>query len=103
VVETFGTNNKSSYKSVVLVEFPRLGCKALGFLTGFISLSGNERFAKVFIPTAPNPTTGFFELVPADQIKGVDMSVEETFKTILPVGLVSPQQLHTLVVPKNTP
>jgi uncharacterized membrane protein len=93
VVEAFGGTDKPAYKSVVLVEFPRTGCKALGFLTGFVELNENTRYAKVIIPTAPNPTTGFFELFPADQIEEVNVTMEEAFKMILSVGLVSPDNL----------
>jgi uncharacterized membrane protein len=94
VVETFGSNDKPAYKSVVLVEFPRLGCKSVGFLTGVVTLSGGKRFAKVFIPTAPNPTTGYFELIPVEEVEELDLSVEDTFKMILSVGMLSPEALQ---------
>lgn len=94
VVGAFGGSDKPTYKSVVLVEFPRAGCKAVGFLTGFVHLNQNNRYAKVIIPTVPNPTTGFFELVPADQIEKVNITVEEAFKMILSVGLVSPEDIR---------
>jgi uncharacterized membrane protein len=93
VVEAFGGSDKPVYKSVVLVDFPRAGSKALGFLTGYVDLGGNRRYAKVIIPTAPNPTTGFFELFPADQIEKVNLTVEDAFKMILSVGLISPDSM----------
>ena len=93
VVESLGGSDKPVYKSVVLVEFPRTGYKALGFLTGFVLMNKSHRYAKVIIPTAPNPTTGFFELVPEDQIEKVNITVEEAFKMILSVGLVSPEDM----------
>jgi uncharacterized membrane protein len=93
VVEAFGGTDKPAYKSVVLVEFPKAGCKALGFLTGFVVLNKKNRYAKVVIPTSPNPTTGFFELFPADQIEEVKITVEEAFKMILSVGLISPDSI----------
>jgi uncharacterized membrane protein len=99
VVDTFGANDKPGYKSVVLVEFPRPGCKSVGFLTGFVTLPGDRRYAKVFIPTAPNPTTGYFELIVADEIEELSLSVEDTFKMILSVGLVSPEHLE--ISPKS--
>ncbi len=101
VVEAFGTDSKPAYKSVVLVDFPKAGCKALGLLTGFVMLNKNNRYAKVIIPTAPNPTTGFFELIPADQIEEVDMTVEETFKMILSVGLLSPERINISSIPRD--
>lgn len=102
VVEAFGGSDKPAYKSVVLVDFPGAECKALGFLTGFIFLNGKERYAKVLIPTTPNPTTGFFELVPADQIVEVNITVEDTFKMILSMGLVSPKSLMLSPIPQET-
>jgi uncharacterized membrane protein len=101
VVEAFGGTDKPIYNSVVLVEFPRTGCKALGFLTGFVVLNGNRRYGKVIIPTAPNPTTGFFELIPPDQIEEIDVSVEEAFKMILSVGLVSPERMTVSSIPQE--
>jgi len=98
VVEAFDTSERPAYRSVVLVEFPKPGFKSLGFLTGFVALGDGRRWAKVFVPTAPNPTTGFFELVPVDQAEEVDMTVEEAFKMILSVGLVSPQRINTSAV-----
>ncbi len=102
VVEAFGGSDRPVYKSVVLVEFPRAGSKALGFLTGFVVLNGSRRYAKVIIPTTPNPTTGFFELIPDDQIEKVNMTVEEAFKMILSVGLISPDNLTAASVPQET-
>jgi uncharacterized membrane protein len=93
VLETFGSTDRQAYKSVVLVDFPRVGCKALGFLTGFILLNNGTRYAKVIIPTAPNPTTGFLQFFPADQIEELSLSIEEAFKMILSVGLVSPKKM----------
>lgn len=94
LVDAFGGADRPVYKSVVLVEFPRTGCKALGFLTGFVALNGENRYAKVIIPTAPNPTTGFFELIPPDQVEEVNLTVEEAFKMILSAGLVSPENIN---------
>ena len=101
VVEAFGGTDKPIHNSVVLVEFPRTGCKALGFLTGFVVLNGNRRYGKVIIPTAPNPTTGFFELIPPDQIEEIDVSVEEAFKMILSVGLISPERMTVSSIPQE--
>jgi len=102
VVGAFGKPGKSAYRSVVLVEFPRAGCKAIGFLMGFVTLNGTSRYAKVIIPTAPNPTTGFFELVPADQVEEVNLSAEDAFKMILSLGLVSPENIILSSVPQET-
>jgi uncharacterized membrane protein len=82
-----------SFTSVVLVEFPRKGFYAVGFLTGTLKDSSGRTFCKVFIPTTPNPTTGFFELISAGEVLQTELTVEEAFKTIISGGIVSPDIL----------
>lgn len=84
---------KEAFMSVVLVEFPRPGMKAIGFLTGYIEDSNGKRYCKVFIPTTPNPTTGFFEIVPVEDVVQAAFSVEEAFKMIMSGGILSPDKL----------
>ena len=93
VMQAVSLPNRSVFKSVVLVEFPRPGFRAIGFLTGRIKDSNYSEFCKVFIPTAPNVTTGFFELVPTNEIEPISMNVEEAFKMIISGGIVSPERL----------
>jgi uncharacterized membrane protein len=81
------------------VEFPRPGLKAVGFLTGYIEDSAGKKFCKVMIPTTPNPTTGFFELVPAEDIIETTLTVEEAFKMIISGGIVSPDLIKFLEPP----
>jgi uncharacterized membrane protein len=82
-----------SIKSVVMVEFPRPGFKSIGFLTGRIKTSDGKEFCKVLIPTTPNPTTGFFELVPSEEVAETNLTIEEAFKMIISGGIVSPDSL----------
>lgn len=87
------TSNKSSFKQVVLVEFPREGHRAVGFVTGEQDETfhqGPERTVSVFIPTTPNPTSGFLILVPANEVKKLDMSVAEGIKFIVSLGAIPP-------------
>ena len=60
VVKAMSLPDRTMFKSVVLVEFPRPGLKAMGFLTGYITDSEGKKYCKIFIPTTPNPTTGIF-------------------------------------------
>jgi uncharacterized membrane protein len=89
VTQAFSVPDRAAFKSVVLLEFPRPGFMAVGFLTGHIQDRDGRKYCKVFIPTSPNPTTGFFEIVPADAVRATSMSVEEAFKMIISGGLVS--------------
>ena len=90
VVDAFAISNKSTFKSVVLVEFPRPGLQAVGFVTGTVKNQDGAEFYKVFIPTAPNPTTGFLEIVPPADVRQTDLTVEEGFKMLVSGGLISP-------------
>lgn len=83
----------SAFEKVVLVEWPRPGLYSVGFLNGeaWVQVEGRARMVNVFLPTTPNPTTGFFAMVPEDQVVETDMSVEQGFKILMSAGLVAPQ------------
>jgi uncharacterized membrane protein len=99
VISAFSVPSQSGFRSVVLVEFPRPGFKAFGFVTGLINDQDGNVYAKVFIPTSPNPTTGFFELIPADEVVHVDIPYEDAFKMIISGGIISPEALRTSPAP----
>jgi uncharacterized membrane protein len=88
VIQSF-SHDKAAFKSVVVVQFPRPGFYAFAFLTGYINDREGNKYCKVFIPTTPNPTTGFFEIIPAHEVRETDMTIEEGFKTIISGGIVS--------------
>ena len=87
--------NKHSFKTVVLVEFPREGVHSIGFLTSEqrdeVQQKTREKVVCVFIPTTPNPTSGFLILVPEDKVMKLDMSVTDAIKYIVSLGSVSPE------------
>jgi uncharacterized membrane protein len=95
----FSSSNKSSFKHVVLVEFPGQGIYSIGFLTGAqpaeVSSKLNARLLSVFVPTTPNPTGGFVLLVPERQITTLEMSVADGLKFILSLGSVAPEYFPT--------
>jgi uncharacterized membrane protein len=93
VVEALSLPEGTAFKSVVVVDFPYPGLKAIGFLTGYVLDDAGRRFAKVLIPTTPNPTTGFLELVPAEAVVITDLAIEEGFKMIMSCGIVCPENL----------
>ncbi|MFC1652538.1 DUF502 domain-containing protein [Planctomycetota bacterium] len=95
VVNAFAVEDRPAYKSVVLVGYPRAGFLALGFLTGYVTLEPDRRMATVFLPTAPNFTTGFLQLIPLEEVLTTDLTVEEAFKMILSAGLVAPETIAT--------
>jgi uncharacterized membrane protein len=89
---------RGAFRQVVMLEYPRSGLYALGFITatqakGFQDLVG-EQTVNVFIPTAPNPTSGFFLVVPERSVIPVPISVEEALKMIVSGGLIVPPALQ---------
>ncbi len=94
IVATFGTQNRNLFNKVVLLEYPRKGCWSLGFLTNkqqgeAQSLIGGEIWT-VFVPTTPNPTSGFLLMLPREEIIELEMSVGEGMKMIISGGAVMP-------------
>ncbi len=93
LIETF-TNSKSDKKTVVLVEYPRKGVYAVGFATkentGEIRKKAGKELMNVFVPTTPNPTSGFLLMFPKDEIIYLDLSFEEASKFIVSAGSFNP-------------
>jgi uncharacterized membrane protein len=92
------SDTQSSFNRVVLVEYPRRGMWGVAFVTGPVRGAIRDAFPNVrmlncFIPTTPNPTSGFYLLVPEADVLEVDLSVEDAFKVIMSAGLVTPERL----------
>jgi len=89
MTQTF-TNTDSKKKSVVLIEYPRKGSWAVGFATkdnvGEITEKTNKKLVNVFVPTTPNPTSGFLLMFPKDEVIYLDMTFEEASKFIVSAG-----------------
>jgi len=97
VDEAFTSGKKSSFKTVVIVEYPREGIYSVGFITSDqdnpIHRATNETIVCVFIPTTPIPTGGFLILVPVDKVTKLDISVADGFKYIISLGALSQEYL----------
>lgn len=99
VFVTLFTQSSNSFRQVVLIEFPRRGAWSLGFVTGETSgevarrTAGGEPMVNVFVPTTPNPTSGFLMFVPKSDLIYLDMSVEDGLKKLVSIGLVVPVDL----------
>lgn len=86
-----GLKGERKFKSVVFVEYPSPGCRLIGFVTGaFQENSECEGLTSVFVPTSPNPLTGFLILIENEKIQPSEMTVEEASKMVLSAGLVNP-------------
>ncbi|MES9970338.1 MAG: DUF502 domain-containing protein [Candidatus Thiodiazotropha sp.] len=94
MVETMFADKGKSFRKVVLVEFPRRGLWTLAFLTseenGAVQQVTGRDVVNVYIPTTPNPTGGYFVLVPKEDLREVDMSVDDGLKMLLSMGAVNP-------------
>jgi len=89
MTQTF-TKNENNKKNVVLIEYPRKGSWAVGFATkdnsGEISTKTNKKLVNVFVPTTPNPTSGFLLMFPKEELIYLDMTFEEASKFIVSAG-----------------
>jgi uncharacterized membrane protein len=97
IVDAFSLQGKQLFNRVVLVEYPRKGTYAVGFVTGEcrgeVQNKTAARLINIFIPTTPNPTSGMLILVPDKEIIYLDMTVEEGLKLIISAGVVVPEEL----------
>ena len=93
MTESF-SNKDSDKKSVVLVEYPRKGVWAVGFATkenkGEMANKTNKKLINVFVPTTPNPTSGFLLMFPKDEIIYLDLTFEEASKFVVSAGSITP-------------
>lgn len=93
VNEAFSSGSKSSFKGVVMIEFPQEGHYSVGFLTGEpieeMHPQGGSRLCAVFIPTTPNPTSGFLVMAPVGKVKRLNMSVPDGIKYIVSLGALT--------------
>ena len=94
IVETFGKENRAVFKEVVLIEYPRPDCYVLGFVTndasGETEAMIGRKLTNVFVPTTPNPTSGFLLLLPREDLYRLDMSVGDGMKMLISGGAVIP-------------
>lgn len=92
VAQTLFQPTDTSFRKVVLIEYPRKGCWGIAFVTSdkFTHPEHDEPFYTVFVPTTPNPTSGFILLVPKKDTIELDLSVEEALKMVVSLGVVSP-------------
>ncbi len=95
IVDTFSKQKKAVFQEVVLIEFPRKGSYAIGFLTssakGEIQHKTGAEVLNIFVPTTPNPTSGFLVMFDKNEVISLDMTVSEAMKLIISGGAVSPE------------
>ena len=103
LVNAFGIQDKDSFKQVVLVEFPRKGLYSIGFLSSNVQKelapSQDEDFCHVYIPTTPNPTTGYLVIMSAKSVREINLTRQEAMALIISGGIIKPGRFSK----KSTP
>jgi len=95
VNDAFSTGSRTSFRTVVLVEYPRTGVYSMGFITseqhGELQSKLNQKVVGVFVPTTPNPTGGFLLLLPEQEVIKLEMSVADGIKYVISLGSIMPE------------
>jgi uncharacterized membrane protein len=94
IMDSFSTPDKNGFMQVVLVDFPQKGQKALGFVTNEIVDKNGQKLFSVLIPTAPNPMTGFLEILKEEDITRTQISVEDALKMVVSAGKMMPDGIQ---------
>ncbi|HBN21623.1 MAG TPA: hypothetical protein DD412_00095 [Holosporales bacterium] len=102
IFEAVFKRDKNSFREVVLIEYPRKGLWSIGFVTGVtqgeVQQGTKQEVVNVFVPTTPNPTSGYLLFVPRSDLTLMSMSVEEGIKMVVSAGIITPNHLD-----KNSP
>jgi len=93
--------NKAAFREVVLVEFPREGMQTIAFVTNEIKNTAGKTLLNIYIPTAPVPTSGYFEIVSEDKVVRTKIGVDEAMQMIISSGMVSPAVIDTAGTPPD--
>ena len=94
LIEIISLPTTQSFKRVVIVEYPRVGMKAFVFVTGSLKTKSETELVSIFIPTTPNPTSGFLIYLPEQDIEETDLSIEEGMKLIVSGGILVPERME---------
>lgn len=98
LVHAFSMQDKDSFKSIVIVEYPRKGIYSIGFLTGELPQQLQPKqgaiYVSVFVPTTPNPTSGFLIMAPQDEIQVIDLTRQEAMALIISGGIIMPEKFN---------
>jgi uncharacterized membrane protein len=104
VSDTLFSSNGNAFRTAMLVQYPRAGSWTIAFQTGVpageVARHLNRDFVSVYVPTTPNPTSGFFLMLPRSEVIELDMSVDEALTYVISMGSVAPSEHPALV--KNT-
>ena len=95
ILESFSAPGKTGFMQVVLAEFPRKGMRTIGFITNESSDKSGKKLLTIFIPTAPNPMSGFLQIAGESEIIRTDISVDDALKMIVSAGRMLPEEISS--------
>lgn len=103
-LETILNPQSDKFNGVVLIQFPRPGVYSIGFRTGkpdakIIGKNLGKNIVNVFVPCTPNPTSGFYLLVPEEELVTLNMTVQEAFRVVVSMGIVTTDEAQNLSAP----
>lgn len=102
MIETLAKPGAAGFRRVVAFEYPRRGVRAYGFVTNEMSRPDGGRDIAVFLPTTPNPTSGFLLILPMEEVEPANLTVEEALKMIISGGVVLPRPYREIVDPEDS-
>ncbi len=106
VAVTIFSSQGKSFRKVLLIEYPRKGIYTLGFQTGDavdeVKQKSGKNLINVFVPTTPNPTSGFFIMVPDEDVQVLDLNIDEALKMIMSLGVIVPGGKENPVIQEAT-
>lgn len=94
ILESFAAPRETGFMQVVLLEFPRKGIRSIGFITNEGYDASGQKLLNVFVPTSPNPTSGFLQMVREEDILRTDISVDDALKMIVSAGRISVNRMN---------
>lgn len=89
IMQTLTMQGKGNFKQVVLIEYPRKGLWTLAFVTAYSKSKSGEQYVHIFLPTTPNPTSGFMLFVKEKDVRPSGLSIEEGLKTLISGGMIA--------------
>lgn len=93
VVRTLSQPQEKAFQRVVLIEFPSKGLWTVAFQVGTIQTSDGRKWVRVYVPTTPNPTSGYLQFLPAENVQQTSIPVEEALKMVVSGGILAPERL----------
>ena len=101
ILESFSSPGKTGLVQTVLVEFPRKGMWTIGFITNESPTQSGKIQLNIFIPTSPNPTSGFLQIASEEEVVRTDIPVDEALKMVVSAGKISPEEIYNKLSERN--